>query len=174
MLSSTTFLFSGIMAAWLSSTGWWWCSARPPVCSAWSPDCSAWPLPLGALPSLLDVNDCKLLYLSWNETHLATALGIVRGCLVVGGVLELVCSHMPSWPPVWNLGLVVQLGHHLFCPPDLFLQLFPGRQVQFVQLGHVLGWHPSLVVQLGLHFGGHFGLSVQLGHLLLAVGVLQL
>ena len=87
------------------SAGWSACSAstsgssRLSICVAWLTVlqcCSAWSgwsslcsVVLIPVPGLVDVNGCKLLVILWNLTHLATALGIVRGCVMVSGVLWL-------------------------------------------------------------------------------------
>ena len=86
------------------------------LCSAWSRPplvvsvllqcCSARPVlsltcmgVLAPVPSLLDVNDCILIILSWNLTHLATALSLARGCVAISGVLmlELVLEQGLVW-----------------------------------------------------------------------------
>ena len=47
-------------------------------------NCSAWPsFSAGAVPCKMDVKVGTINNVSWKLTHLATALGIVRGCLIV-------------------------------------------------------------------------------------------
>ena len=82
---------------WHWRTAWWpGVASSCPDCSAWCSPCSgfsawsssgmlwgsAWPLSVLCVPGFMDVNACLLIIFGWTDTHLATALGIVRGCIV--------------------------------------------------------------------------------------------
>jgi hypothetical protein len=103
-------------STWLSV--WLGVVSSCPVCSAWSSLCSgfsawstpgllwgsAWPLSFCCVPNFLDVNKWVLFMFGWTDTHLRTALIIVRGCIVLSGcvlrlLLGLGCFNCSAWPP---------------------------------------------------------------------------
>ena len=75
-----------------------WGSARftPMLPPSLSPGWSAWPVSLG----MVDIRVGTIIGISWKLTHLATALGIVRGCLTISawsGLVLLVSMLRLGW-----------------------------------------------------------------------------
>ena len=133
-----------------------------PGCSAWPPSftcclalnflsmhCSSARLcPL--VPNLDDVNDLVLICFVWTDTHLSTALCIVRGCIgfsgwLLGLLLGLVCFICSAWPSgvlgwaswwPWHWGTAWGPGGGFFMS-SLFSSVF----TLFRLLGLVLFWH---------------------------------
>ena len=78
--------------------------------------CSAWSVHRGIVPGLVDVNNVIQLVFCWTDTHLSTALCIVRGCTDLRWTaLWLDCSSAlwasgwssgsssrPAWSPSWT------------------------------------------------------------------------
>ena len=81
-----------------SFLGWWGGSSR----TGWAGWSSIVSLGLSSsslgLPGMLFISNWTLLSLSWTETHLPCTLVIVRGCMVLAGLLELMLGG--GWSPL--------------------------------------------------------------------------
>ena len=104
---------SAFCSAWSRAPAWSLCSSCPvwllwllggsARLSSWPSGCSAWSVFSSDVPIGWGVSNWLILCFNWTGTHLATALCIVRGCLVFWSVLwlELVfsCSVCSARPP---------------------------------------------------------------------------